>query len=232
MVHQRRQPPRHPRGLFFDLDGVLVDSMCYHAQAWQMAVRRCLRVNVSRAEIYRREGEPGRVTARDLLCRHGQLPTTRAVQELLQDKERRFLALRRRVRLFPAALELLTIAGRNGLPLGLVTGTSQSEVERVVPPSVMRHFVVVVTGDQVPRGKPDPAPYRMACRRLRQRPASVVVVENAPFGIASARAAGAGWVIAVATSLAAAQLRDADVVLPSLRALCRYLRALLGHVAN
>lgn len=227
-----RLPLVRPHALLFDLDGVLINSMRYHTQAWQLAVRTCVGGRVSRAEIYRREGEPGFVTAHDLLRAQGCPQTIHAVRMLLRAKEERFMALRDRVRLYPAAHRLLTVVEKSGLPLGLVTGTSRSEVVRIVPAKVRQQFAVVVTGDQVRCGKPHPAPYVVACKRLHQRPHNVLVVENAPFGIASARAARIGWIIAVATSLSADQLHGADVIVPSLASLCVYLRRLLHHPAN
>jgi HAD superfamily hydrolase (TIGR01509 family) len=47
-----------------------------------------------------------------------------------------------------------------------------------------------ISRDDVQRGKPDPEPYREACRRLQLPPAQVLVVEDSDTGIASGRAAG------------------------------------------
>lgn len=222
--------PARPRALLFDVDGVLLDSMRYHARAWQAAIRRLLRGRVAQEEIYRREGEPGAVSARDFLRLHRRRPTAGAVAALLGEKERRFAAYRRRVRVYPAARPLVRLVAASGLPAALVTGTSRAEILRVVPARVRRHFAVLVTGDQVRRGKPHPEPYWLACRRLAQDPRRVAVVENAPFGIASARAAGAGWIIAVGTSLPPSRLRGADIVLPTLGAVHRHLRRLLAQI--
>lgn len=228
MTSVSRRPRIPPRALLFDVDGVLIDSMRYHARAWQWAVHRVLGGRVTQLEIYRREGEPGAVTARALLRSHDRRPTAAAVAELLGEKERRFKAQRRMIHLYPAARPLVRLVGESGLPAALVTGTSRAEMLRVLPAWARRRFAALITGDEVRHGKPHPEPYRTACRRLRQDPRQVAVIENAPFGIASARAARIGWIIAVATSLPSAQLRVADVVLPSLRALHRYLHRLLG----
>ncbi len=234
LVFPHALPASTPRALLFDLDGVLLDSMRYHARAWQSAVRAVLGESVVREEIYRREGEPGRVTARDLLRLHHRQPTSSTVRELLRRKEEIFMRARAHIHLYASVRPLLMLLRRRGVPLALVTGTSHTEVERILPVGVRRHFRVVVTGDQVRHGKPHPEPYVVACRRLRQSPRHVAVVENAPFGIASAHAAGVGWVIGLATSLPAVHLRQADVVLSSLSVLRPYVRRLLrqpgGHI--
>lgn len=73
---------------------------------------------------------------------------------------------------------------------------------------------VVVSVDDVPRGKPHPDPFVLAAERLGVDPADCLVCEDAPNGIAAARAAGAD-VLAVTTTSDPADL-DADVVLDSL----------------
>jgi sugar-phosphatase len=74
---------------------------------------------------------------------------------------------------------------------------------------------ILVTADDVTRGKPAPDPYRLAMARLGVDAAHCVVIEDAPAGVASARAAGA-CVVAVASTTAPHELRGADVVVPAL----------------
>jgi mannitol-1-/sugar-/sorbitol-6-phosphatase len=77
---------------------------------------------------------------------------------------------------------------------------------------------VVVTGEDVEQGKPDPQGYGLAAARLDFLPAECVVVEDAPPGIAAARAAGMR-VIAVETTHPAERLQQADARVVSLSAL-------------
>ena len=73
----------------------------------------------------------------------------------------------------------------------------------------------LVTGDEVARGKPAPDPYLLAAERLGVDPAACLVFEDAPAGIASARAAGM-TVWAVSTTHAAAALGGAARVADAL----------------
>lgn len=211
----------------FDLDGVLIDSMPRHAQAWQEAAKP-MGLQVSRREIYLWEGESGFVTARTLLARSSSQPSPRDLRALLREKERRFSRLARRLKANPTLRRLLPRLRRRGVRLGLVTGTSLAEVRRVVPRRVLDAFDVIVTGDRVRRGKPHPDPYRTAFQRLGVTPHHTVVVENAPYGIRSARRAGAGLVVALTSSLPRRFLRGADVVASSPSALARFLERLVG----
>src|SRR5450631_52854 len=70
---------------------------------------------------------------------------------------------------------------------------------------------VLVTADDVVSGKPSPEPYLLAAKRLGMDPTRCVVIEDAPAGIASARAAGAR-VIGVTSTNSADKLAGADIV--------------------
>jgi sugar-phosphatase len=73
----------------------------------------------------------------------------------------------------------------------------------------------LITADDVRHGKPDPEGYLAAAQRLGVTPNDCIVVEDAPAGIAAARAAGMRCV-AVAGTFPPSRLVDADVVLPEL----------------
>jgi sugar-phosphatase len=82
----------------------------------------------------------------------------------------------------------------------------------IEPPAVM------VTADDVSRGKPDPEGYLAAARRLGVDPAEALVVEDAPPGIEAGRAAGAATV-GVTSTHGALELAGADVVIGTLEEL-------------
>ena len=200
------------RPICFDLDGVLIHTMPWHATAWQEAARR-FGCRVSRREIYLWEGEPGLVTATRLLRR--ARPSARlktSPQELLLEKERRFKQLARTVKVQPLLRALIMELARRRVRLALVTGTSSRELSRIISGAFLKRFRVIITGDRVRHGKPHPEPYRTAMRALRARPAQTIVVENAPNGIRSAQRAGCGLVIALASSLPKRYLAQADVI--------------------
>jgi beta-phosphoglucomutase len=210
----------------FDLDGVLIDTMPQHAEAWRQALAP-LGVRVPLRDIYAWEGESGAVTARTLAARSGRRLTPSAIRAVLRDKERRFQALASRIRAHPILERLLRRLAGRGIPLALVTGTSAGEVRRVLPARTRALFDAVVTGDRVRRGKPHPEPYRVAARRLGVSPRRTLVVENAPYGIRSARRAQAGVVVALASSLPPRHLSEAHRVVRSVKRLCALVESLL-----
>ncbi len=86
---------------------------------------------------------------------------------------------------------------------------------------------VLVCGDEVERGKPDPEGYLRGAELLGVDPADCVVLEDVPAGIAAGRAAGS-LVVAVATTFPVAALVAADAVVPDLQGLAGAL-ADLGY---
>jgi len=203
--------------------------MPLHAAAWLQAASRH-GVRTSRREIYRWEGEPGRLTARRLLRRRkGSAPTALLVEALLRDKERRFVRLSRRLRVDSAWRALLTCLTPR-IRLALVTGTSRDEVRRIIPASIRRAFTAMITSESVAHGKPDPEPYRTALAKLRVRPQQAIVVENARYGVRSARRARVGLIIALTGSLPARELRSAgaDAIVHNCDQLTRLLERLIA----
>src|SRR5690349_12999756 len=76
---------------------------------------------------------------------------------------------------------------------------------------------VLVTASDVERGKPSPDPFLAAAQGLSVAPDECLVVEDAPAGVRAARAAGCA-ALAVATTVDAAELAEADLVIPDLSA--------------
>lgn len=208
------------KGILFDLDGVITDTMQFHVEAWCSAILP-YGLEVSGQEIYLREGEKGAVTAHDLLKMAGVNPTTQAVEKLIKEKEVIFKSISRPC-LFPDAVSSLELFHRKGYCLGLVSGSFLTEVETSLGPHLLHLFSVVVAGDQVHRGKPHPEPYEKALQGLKLNPHEVLVVENAPYGIKSAKAAGLAC-IALTTSLPERFLADADLVVANLKEVVKYL---------
>jgi HAD superfamily hydrolase (TIGR01509 family) len=76
-------------------------------------------------------------------------------------------------------------------------------------------FAAIVAGEQVTRKKPDPQIYELTAKYLRVRPWRCVVVEDAPAGVAAAKAAGM-WCVGLTTSAPPEALAAADWVVASL----------------
>jgi HAD superfamily hydrolase (TIGR01509 family) len=90
----------------------------------------------------------------------------------------------------PGARRLLAELRENDVPCALVTMSWQPLARTFLDVVPKGTFAVVVTGDQVTRGKPHPEPYLHAARLLGVEPADALAVEDSPTGVTSATAAG------------------------------------------
>lgn len=201
------------KAVLFDMDGVVVDSMPYHYRSWKQ-IFRSLGINLDKLEIYKREGEQGIGSISAILVDHGIHLSVDDRKKLLHQKEMLFKKIAS-PRLLPGIEPLIKDLKKEGYQLALVTGTSRSEIDYVLPSCLIVSFDVLVTGDSIERGKPAPDPYMKAIEYLKIRPSDSVVIENAPFGILSAKKAGA-LCIAITTSLSREYLQDADFICDSL----------------
>jgi len=97
------------------------------------------------------------------------------------------------------------------LPLAICSGAARAEIEPVVEAAGLADcFRAVVSSDDVTDGKPHPEGYLKAFGLLGVDPADGVVFEDTEAGVASARAAGAGRVLALRTTLDPHRLAAAD----------------------
>jgi beta-phosphoglucomutase-like phosphatase (HAD superfamily) len=192
--------------------------MRLHDRAWREAILP-LGLKISDEEIYLREGEKGTVTAHDLLLKAKKEPTSESIGFLLKEKERYFKQ-NSTIELFPKALTCLELFNKRGYLLGLVTGTSLGEVKVFLEEGFLNLFKTIVTGDRVTLGKPHPEPYLSAIDKMGLKPEETLVIENAPYGIRSAKSAQLAC-IALATSLPQSYLSDADLILSGLDELLR-----------
>ena len=201
-------------GVLFDVDGVLIDSGTMHADTWgAWAELRAIDRAVLFDTIHGERGIETIMRVAPELVAEAELATLDAI---LRDHEHKAAP-------FPQTAELLArYVGRCGL---VTSGPREPTLARFArlglqPPAV------VVAGEDVARGKPDPEPYRLGAERLGLAPADCVVVEDAPAGLVSGKAAGC-YVLAVTTSLPAAELAAADEIFDDLGAVAARLAVLV-----
>ncbi|MBU1628423.1 HAD family phosphatase [bacterium] len=206
--------------VIFDMDGVIVDSMPYHYDAWNQ-VFKDLGINISKTELYMREGEKGAFSLDYFTRRAGINLTKEELAENLDKKEAIFKKISK-PKVFPLIEDIIHGIKDKGISTGLVTGTSYNEAAKLLPLEIFNSFDVIVAGDMVIKGKPDPEPYLMASKKLGISPEKCLVVENAPNGITSAKGAGM-FCIAICTSLEQEYLKEADEIFSNFDDLKNYL---------
>lgn len=198
------------------MDGVITNTMPYHFEAWKKVLSG-IGVHVKRYDVYKREGQPGWETIAEWCAEYAYPLDTRKQKALLEAKEELFKRIVK-IKFVPTAKTFLRNLKKRTFLLGLVTGTSHKEVKKILHESLYAMFDVIVTSDEVVRGKPNPEPFLQAIRKLKISKREAVVIENAPFGIEAAKKAGLRC-LAVETSLPARFLTEADAVFTSVERL-------------
>ncbi|MDD5513552.1 MAG: HAD family phosphatase [Candidatus Omnitrophica bacterium] len=193
--------------VLFDMDGVITNTMPSHFDAWS-SVLSSAGIRVNCYDIYKREGQDGISTLKDLFREKGRPFDAEAAKRILFEKERLFKKIVR-IRFIRGSRPFVRYLKNKNIRLALVTGTSRHEAEKIMPGKLLRLFEVVVTGDEVSKGKPDPEPFLKAVKKLKIHPCQAAVIENAPFGISAAKKAKI-FCIALETSLPLKYLRGAD----------------------
>lgn len=178
--------PSWVRGLIFDCDGTLADTMALHYAAWE--------------ETFAAQGL---ACPLEFLVRHNGKPTDRIVaqynvefnqnldvERFTADKERRALARLDQARpLEPVAA--LARRYQGVLPMAVVSGGTCANVERILRAIGLRDlFPVVLTADDGLPPKPAPDLFLEAARRLGVEPALCQAFEDADAGLEAIRRAG------------------------------------------
>jgi sugar-phosphatase len=166
-----------PAAILADLDGTLVDSVDSGRRAWGGFARR--RGFDEEETIRFAMGRPTRETIA-LLVPEGERDAEQAQidGDEIDDADS--------VTAYPGAAELLA----GPIPIAVVTSGSTELATARLRGAGLEPPTVLVTADRIARGKPDPEPFLLGARELGVDPARCLVLEDAPSGIESARAAG------------------------------------------
>lgn len=200
------------KAVLFDMDGVITDTMTYHMKAWKIVLKDH-GLNVVKNDIYKREGQKGINSVQEIFYDYGHEFNLDLGKQILREKEDLFKRIVKK-RFISGSRSFLKFLKRKGFLLALVTGTARHEVHQILPDDIYSLFQSVVCGSDVKNGKPHPEPYLTALKKLKIQPHEAVVIENAPFGIQSSKAAGIRC-LAIETSLPVEFLRKADGVFHS-----------------
>jgi beta-phosphoglucomutase len=211
-------------GAIFDVDGVLVASP--HERAWREALAGFANPAQFTTEFYQAHvaGKPRLNGARATLDGLGVPDAAARAPDYARKKQALIdrLIAEGSFEAFPDAVQFATALHAAGLRLALASSSKNvtAMLRRLSAPDgrpLLSLFDADLSGTDVPRGKPDPALFLLAAKALQVPPEQCVVVEDAPAGIAAARAGGMASVgIARLGDEALLRAAQADLVVTSL----------------
>lgn len=213
------RPKRKPSLVLFDMDGVLFDTMPYHADSWY-ATAQTYGLDATRDEFYLYEGQKGSDTIKHLYKRQfGKDASEEFVSEVYNHKTTLFRE-QTEITLIPDIEPLIRHFKNEGIRIGVVTGSSKSNALSRIGSYLADHIDLnnVITADDCILGKPDAEPYRRGMALFDASPEDTLVIENAPYGVEAASKSEA-FVVAVMTGPVPEKIlydNGAHVVLPDM----------------
>lgn len=211
------------RAILFDMDGVLYDSMKWHASSWHQTMSE-FGIKSTLEEFYLYEGMVGGSTINHVINREkGRDASSEEIESIYKRKSELFVKYNDNS-LIPYAYNFVKKVRDEGLNTLIVTGSGQPSLIEKVQHSFSGLFNRddMVTAHDVTNGKPHPEPYLKGLKKAGDLESNqAIVVENAPKGVESAVSAGI-FCIAINTGPLPDKLlydAGADIVLPSMHSL-------------
>ena len=202
------------KAALFDMDGTLVDNTLAHMRAFEIF---CARYGVTgwKEKLSQAFGMGNDDIMR--LIMPAELIRERGLASLAEEKEAIYREIYApEIRPVEGLVPLLESLRAAGVRCAVGSSGCRANVDFVLEKCrVGEFFDARISGDRVTRCKPDPEIYLTAAAALGMAPADCVVFEDAKAGIESARRAGVGRVVALATTLPREVLEretDADVI--------------------
>lgn len=183
------------KAYFFDMDGVLFDSMPNHAIAWEEVMKQH-QLPFTAYDCYLNEGRTGESVIREAMwTARNRDATPDEIATIYAEKSAYFTMLEQKSGGTPTisgVADVLQYIQSRGHQIWVVTGSGMrsllDNLNAVLPPVFQRDRMI--TAFDVVKGKPDPEPYLKAWERSGLAKEQCVVIENAPLGVRSAKAAG------------------------------------------
>jgi HAD superfamily hydrolase (TIGR01509 family) len=183
------------KAFLLDFDGVIAATENHHIAAWQRTLS-FMGLQVPDEVAARAMEVDDREFLADLFHERG-IPVEKVDEWVARKQVLTVELLRHAPRVYPGVVELVrALHGR--AKVAVVSGTWRENIEAVLHAAGLADAIdLIVAKEDVTRRKPDPEAYLLALKKLRLSPRSVLVFEDSPSGISSARAAGIGRIVAL-----------------------------------
>lgn len=192
------------KAVLFDMDGVVVDNLPYHVDAWLLFCERH-NIPLTREVFYR---ELNGMNSKDTFEWFYQKEMSRAEVEVLEEEKEILYRGFYKEHMKPAAglVTFIKALRAHGIKTALATSAGPGNIDFIVDGLGIRdQFDAIIGGAEVRKGKPDPEIYLKAAALVGVDPADCWVIEDSLQGIASGLNAGM-QVVGITTSHTAEEL--------------------------
>ena len=196
------------KGMLFDYDGVLVNTLEDNFKAWYSAFAQ-YGIKITKDEYISLEGMSAYQKSERISNKYGI--EKKHLHDIVSLKEK-FYQENHKTRLYGGVKNILKKLKSRGIKLGLVSSISKLRMQNTAPKELLSLFNIVVTADSVKHTKPHPEPYVRALHLLGLHPSETMVVEDTPLGIESSKSANI-YCIAIKTTVQNKRLFKADIII-------------------
>ena len=201
------------KAVLFDFDGVLANTMEDLYRAWSHAVYVYGKKRISKTFLFQLEGMSPLEMADRLFKKYNL--KKELIDATIKLKDENYFN-NNKFELNKHIIKAITILKKRGILIALVSGAKRERLIRTFSREKQNLFEIIITSDDVNRGKPHPDPYLKALDSLKINAEEAIVVENAPLGIRSAKSAGI-FCVAIASTLKKKYLIDAEALLKDVK---------------
>lgn len=207
----------------FDYDGVLADTMGEMFEAWRYSFLHNKIIEILRQNFFLMEGYPARKIAEELCDKYNV--DKKHIEKIIKDKENYYLE-NNKFKLNKGINDIINLLKKEKKLIAIVSGAPKIRIKKMIGEELFNKFDLIVSAGDTERGKPYPDPYEKALNVFNILPGEAIVVENAPLGIKSAKAAGI-YCIAIESTLDKSYLKGADIIVKDIKNLLLFLNRVM-----
>jgi beta-phosphoglucomutase-like phosphatase (HAD superfamily) len=176
------------KGLIFDLDGTLADTMPYHFKGWKLACQK-FGASIDTAFLRKHTGTPGWIIA-DEIIKKCNLNGSVSIEEIMEEKLTEFYKDQHLVKPIKPVVDIAK-KYYGVLPMAVGTGGHRQAVERTMEiTDIRKYFDIVITANDVENFKPHPETFLRCAALMKIDPKYIEVFEDGDLGIEAALEAG------------------------------------------
>jgi beta-phosphoglucomutase len=211
------------QAVIFDFDGVITDSEILHFRAFNRVLAQ-YNIEIATRDYYKEYLGLTDVDCFNLVAeRFRPRLDDQKIENLVLQKNRIFEELAQTDgKIIEGVRDFLEMLKENNVPMAICSGAVRAEIELILEQARLRHFfAIVVSAEQVKKGKPHPEGFLLTLQKLnnnRKSPITAeqcVVIEDSHWGLEAARAAKM-HTVAVTNSYDADQLSLAEKIVTRL----------------
>jgi beta-phosphoglucomutase len=172
------------KGVIFDLDGVIVETVLLHFNAWKKMFYEYGKEFTFEEYKKKVDGIPRLDGARAILKDLDEEELKKAAEK----KQKYFLELLEKegVKVYQSTIRLIKELKKNNIRVAVIS-SSKNCLPILKRANIDSLFDVIITGNDIKKGKPDPEIFILACKKLNLSPSECVVIEDAVLGVEAAK---------------------------------------------